>query len=263
MKCLPLFSLFFIAAFTGMAQTIETPNSILTLKSGITIPDTGSYRINGLPILKVKNTSNVLLGFNSGNAIVTGQNNVFLGSNSNGTTAAITNSVAIGTNAKVAKNNAIILGDTANTSIKVGIGTASPAYPLDVRGVVNMRVGYNSPSLKINDRDFLGLDSEGKFLVSNFKIKYDSPNEWSDKVFEKEYKLTPIEEVMDFAKKNKRLPNLPSAGEVVAQGVEINVVLSKFLEKIEELTIYSAKQNQEIQELRKRLSELEDLKAKK
>ncbi|WP_147277211.1 hypothetical protein [Runella aurantiaca] len=251
-------TLFSLILFSTVAQIIETPaNSILTVKSGITIPDTSSYRINGAAILKLKNSSNILLGLNSGNTILTGQNNVLLGSNSNGTTSAITNSVAIGSNAKVAINNAIILGDTANNAIKVGIGTASPAYRLDVKGVVNMRIGLNSPSLKINGRDFLALDSEGSFLVSNFRIKYDHPNQWSDKVFEKSYPLAPIEEVMAFAIKNRHLPNIPSAQEIVDKGIDINTIISKLLEKVEELTIYTAKQNEEMQALRKRLYHLE------
>ncbi|WP_428657531.1 hypothetical protein [Runella sp.] len=258
MKKLTILPFFLIIIAYAQAQIIETPaNSILTVKSGITIPDTSSYRINGSSILKIKNMSNILLGFSSGNTIVTGQNNIFLGSNSNSTASAITNSVAIGTNAKVAINNAIILGDTANAGIKVGIGTAAPAYRLDVKGVVNMRIGFNSPSLKINGRDFLGLDSEGKFLVSNFKIKYDNQNQWSDRVFESGYKLAPIEEVMKFANENKRLPDVPSAKEVVENGVEINMIVAKLLEKVEELTIYSAKQSEEISELKKRLSILE------
>lgn len=258
MKTFTVFLFLAIIVFHAQAQIIETPaNSILTVKSGITIPDTGSYRINGLSILKVKNSNNLLLGFNSGNTVVTGQYNVFLGINSNSTASAITNSVAIGTNAKVAINNAIILGDTANSTIKVGIGTASPAYRLDVKGVVNMRIGFNSPSLKINGRDFLGLDSEGNFLVSNFKIRYDSQNQWSDRVFESGYQPAPIEEVIKFANENKRLPDIPSAKEVVENGVEINVIVAKLLEKVEELTIYSAKQSQEISELKKRLDSLE------
>jgi hypothetical protein len=259
MKNIILTSLFSMLMFSTMAQIIETPaNSILTVKSGITIPDTSAYRINGGAILRLKSSSNLLLGLNVGNTVTTGQNNVFLGSNSNGTLPSITNSVAIGTNAKVAINDAIILGDTINANIKVGIGTASPKYRLDVKGVVNMRVGFNSPSLKINDRDFLALDSEGKFLVSNFKIKYDDQKEWSDKVFESDYKLAPIEEVMKFAKENKRLPNIPSAKEVVENGVEINLIVAKLLEKVEELTIYNAKQAEEIKLLKGKMEALEN-----
>ena len=258
MKYFFFFSLLLITVLTSRAQIIETPsNSLLTITSGITIPDTSSYRINGASILKLKNSTNLLLGMNAGNSIVTGQNNIFLGSNSNVTNSAITNSVAIGSNAKVAVNNAIILGDTANTNIRVGIGTAAPAYRLDVKGVINMRIGFNSPSLKINDRDFLALDSEGKFLVSSFKIKYENQSEWSDKVFESNYRLAPIEEVIEFAKKNKRLPDIPSATEVVEKGVEINQIVAKLLEKVEELTIYSAKQSEEIKTLKMRLSNLE------
>ncbi|RYU95210.1 hypothetical protein [Emticicia agri] len=264
MKNIIVLTLFILSVTNTMAQIIETPaNSILAVKSGITIPDTSSYRINGSSILKTKNTSNVILGFNAANTIITGQNNVFLGSNSNGTTSAISNSVAVGVNAKVAINNAIVLGDTANTNIKVGIGTAAPRYPLDVKGVVNMRIGLNSPSLKINDREFLALDADGSFLLSDFRIKYNHEREWSDKVFESNYQLMPIGEVMNFARVHKRLPNVPSAKEVVEKGVEMNTIIAKLLEKVEELTIYTANQAEEISLLKGKLAALEDKSNKK
>ncbi|RYX89106.1 hypothetical protein EON78_07355 [bacterium] len=132
-----------------------------------------------------------------------------------------------------------------------------------VKGVVNMRIAFNSPSLKVNDRDFLGLDSEGEFLVSNFRIKYNHQLDWSDKVFENTYQLLPIEEVMKFAKENKRLPNIPSAKEVVEKGVEMNTIIAKLLEKIEELTIYTANQATELDNLKRKISALEEQSCKK
>lgn len=159
---------------------------------------------------------------------------------------------AIGVNAKVSADDALVLGDT--TLVKVGIGLSNPQYRLDVKGVFNMRVAYNSPSLKINDRNFLELDNKGQFVLNEFKIKYANEGLWSDKVFEKNYQLMPLSEVSEFISKNQHLPNVPSAKDVVKEGVSMNEMVSKLLEKIEELTLYTLQQQKEIDALKEALN---------
>ncbi len=156
---------------------------------------------------------------------------------------------AIGYNAKVSVDDGLILGDTS--LVKVGIGLSNPKYRLDVKGVFNTRMAYNSPVYKINDRNFLELDEQGQFVMNSFKMKYTDVNQWSDKVFEKNYKLMPLNEVSQFIAKNKHLPNIPSAIEVVEKGVSMDEIVSKLLEKVEELTLYTIKQQKEIDALKK------------
>jgi trimeric autotransporter adhesin len=163
--------------------------------------------------------------------------------------ASLQRATAIGINAKVSANDALILGDT--TLVKVGIGMSNPQYRLDVKGVFNMRVAYNTPSMKINDRNFIELDKQGQFVLNEFKIKYASEGLWSDKVFEKNYPLMSLTEVSAFIEQNQHLPNVPSAKEVVTDGVSMNEMVSKLLEKIEELTLYTIQQQKEIEALKK------------
>lgn len=118
-----------------------------------------------------------------------------------------------------------------------------------------MRVAYGSPSMKINNRDFLELDNQGQFVLNEFKIKYADETRWADKVFEKDYALMPLQEVSSFVNENKHLPNVPSAKEVVEQGVSVNEMVSKLLEKVEELTLYTIQQQAEIDALKKALNE--------
>lgn len=157
---------------------------------------------------------------------------------------------AIGYNAKVSVDDGLVLGDTV--LVKVGIGLSNPKYRLDVKGIFNMRTAFNSPSLKINDRNFLELDEKGFFVLNSFKMKYDNANQWSDRVFEKNYQLLPLYEVSDFIAKNKHLPNIPSASEVVKNGVVLDEMVSKLLEKVEELTLYVIQQQKEIDALKKK-----------
>jgi hypothetical protein len=156
---------------------------------------------------------------------------------------------AFGYNAKVAVDDGLVLGDTA--LVKVGIGTAYPKHPLDVRGVINMRAALNRPALKINDRDFLGLDPEGEFVVSRFKMRYENPAQWSDRVFEPAYRLMRLPEVEQYIKAHGHLPNIPSAQEAVQKGIAMDEMVSKLLEKVEELTLYTIQQQKEIEALKK------------
>lgn len=160
---------------------------------------------------------------------------------------------ALGYNARVSVDDGLVLGDT--TLVKVGIGLSNPQHRLDVKGVFNMRVAYGSPSMKINNRDFLELDNQGQFVLNEFKIKYADETRWADKVFEKDYALMPLQEVSSFVNENKHLPNVPSAKEVVEQGVSVNEMVSKLLEKVEELTLYTIQQQAEIDALKKALNE--------
>ena len=165
---------------------------------------------------------------------------------------ALQRATAIGINAKVSADDALVLGDT--TLVKVGIGLSNPQYRLDVKGVFNMRVAYNQPSMKINDRNFLELDNQGQFVLNEFKIKYANEGLWSDKVFEKNYPLMPLSEVKTYIEENQHLPNFPSANEVVENGIVVNQMVSKLLEKVEELTLYTLKQQEEIDALKKQLA---------
>ena len=58
-----------------------------------------------------------------------------------GPTGALTNSTAIGANALVSESNALVLGGTGANAVKVGIGTASPAYTLDAAGTIRSSTG--------------------------------------------------------------------------------------------------------------------------
>jgi hypothetical protein len=74
---------------------------------------------------------------------------------------------------------------------------------------------------------------------------------WSDYVFDANYQLKSLADVASFIKLNKHLPDVPSAKEVEEKGVSIGDNQAILLRKIEELTLYVIKQQEEINELRK------------
>lgn len=84
-----------------------------------------------------------------------------------------------------------------------------------------------------------------------------------DYVFEKDYKLRSLDEVDSFVKKNKHLPEVPSAKEFKEKGMDLAEMNFVLLKKVEELTLHSIEQHKrskaqerEILALKKALSSL-------
>ena len=75
---------------------------------------------------------NVFIGHFSGQTNNGGSSNTYLGSGADGS-ATLTNATAVGANASVTQDSSVVLGNSA----KVGIGTSSPGYDLDVAGDIN------------------------------------------------------------------------------------------------------------------------------
>jgi hypothetical protein len=95
-------------------------------------------------------------------------------------------------------------------------------------------------------------------LTEKLKVAIKSTNEWSDYVFNSDYKLKSLDEVGNFIKKYKHLPDVPSADEMVNSGLDVATMDAKLLQKIEELTLYLLEQKKENEELKKRIVKLEN-----
>lgn len=117
-----------------------------------------------------------------------------------------------------------------------------------IRGDGNIGIGTNSPDYKLDVRGILRAQE----IVVNL-------NEGADFVFNDSYKLKPIQEVYEFVKENKHLPDIPSATEMVKDGVNMGEFQLKLLQKVEELTLYMAEQDKVIKEQQAKINELENL----
>jgi len=78
----------------------------------------------------------------------------------------------------------------------------------------------------------------------------------ADYVFHEDYNLKSIEEVEGYIESNGHLPNVPSAGYVAENGMDLGEMQNILLEKIEELTLYIIDQQKEIDGLKKDFSEI-------
>lgn len=78
------------------------------------------------------------------------------------------------------------------------------------------------------------LDVDGSIRANEIKVNLDG----ADYVFEPGFKLKSINEVEEFIKNNKHLPDIKTASEMQADGVNIGEMNTQLLQKIEELTLY-------------------------
>jgi hypothetical protein len=91
------------------------------------------------------------------------------------------------------------------------------------------------------------LAVEGKIRAREVRVDQDT---WPDYVFTKGYRLPTLEEIQKHIEEKGHLPNIPSAKEVEANGVELGEMNRLLLEKVEELTLHVIKLKKEIEILK-------------
>ncbi len=112
----------------------------------------------------------------------------------------------------------------------------------------NVGVGTISPKAK--------LDVAGTIKATEIKVEAQT----ADFVFEEDYTLKDLSEVESFIKENKHLPDIPSAKEMEASGVNLAEMNKLLLQKVEELTLYLIEKEDEVKAL-KQLREYDQAKS--
>lgn len=112
---------------------------------------------------------------------------------------------------------------------RVGIGTTAPKETLSVNGKIRAH-----------------------------ELKVETTN-WPDYVFSNDYKLMSLDSLGRFIEKNGHLPDIPTAKEVEANGLQLGEMVNKLLKKNEELTLHLIEKNSEVESQGKRLEKLEKL----
>jgi hypothetical protein len=92
---------------------------------------------------------------------------------------------------------------------------------------------------------------EEGILTEKVKVAVASSPAWADYVFANDYKLKPLSEVEAYVKENKHLPNIPSASELVKDGLNLGEMQALQMKKIEELTLYLIEMKKEIDTMKK------------
>lgn len=95
---------------------------------------------------------------------------------------------------------------------------------------------------------------EKGILTEKVRVAVQGTSYWADHVFADNYELKSLDEVEGYIKENKHLPEIPSAKDVVKNGVDLGAMDAKLLQKIEELTLYVIQQQKEIEQLKKQVN---------
>ncbi len=93
------------------------------------------------------------------------------------------------------------------------------------------------------------LAVDGKIITEEVLVQLSGS--WPDYVFKEGYDLPALREIEKHIKEKGHLPNIPSATEVEANGVQLGEMDKLLLEKIEELTLYTIQQQKELQSQKK------------
>jgi hypothetical protein len=156
----------------------------------------------------------------------------------------------------------------ANTQgqLNLGIGTATPhAYAWSSTG--SFFIGDDgSPTFFVqgmfNGSVGIGtMDTKGyKFAVNGSAIFNQAVvklySAWPDYVFHPGYPLRPLNDLARYIRQERHLPDLPSAADVQAKGVDLGQNQAALLKKVEELTLYIIDMQKENDKERKQIRKL-------
>lgn len=133
---------------------------------------------------------------------------------------------------------------SGNTNGSVILSTSGGSLAMNKDGDVMINTGSPAAGYK--------LSVNGKVICEELKVQLSGS--WPDYVFANDYELKSIEEVNDFIKVNKHLPNMPAAKEIEQSGLSVGEMQSKMMEKIEELTLYIIQLKNQNDELTNRIN---------
>jgi hypothetical protein len=242
-------------------QTLALNGNVLSILNGnsVTLPtftntDSQSLTLNG-NTLSISGGNSITIPTPTF-AVIPGTNTTISG---NGSTTSPFQINAIDTSL-YANDGAINQATTTNNNRKVNLNNRNLWFDTTnstSNGKLYIGSTPNFPSTSGNYKLFV----EGGIMTEKVKVALRNTSNWADYVFEKDYKLLPLNEVEKFVKINKHLPGVQSAKELAENGIDVAEMQSKQMEKIEELTLYIIeqnkkleKQNDEIQTLKTQMS---------
>lgn len=239
----------FIGNSSGNQNTTGEYNVMVGNETG-SLATTGSYNTlvgRSAGVSNGAQSFNTMIGYGTGGSTI-GSNNVFIGALS-GRNETGSNKLHIA-NSNV--GNPLVYGDFTAANLvfygKTGINTGNFPTSVTVSGAPVNTSAYQ-------------LFVKGGILTEDVVVA----TGWADYVFDEGYRLKPLSEVAAFIKSNGHLPNVPSAREIEQYGANIGQLTTVQQEKIEELTLYAIKQQDQVEAnsdlLKKQQKQIDEIKA--
>jgi len=149
-----------------------------------------------------------------------------------------TGNIGIGTFTQAPKAKLHVVGTTL-------IGTAN--YKVPTRWIGSLVGGVADPTY--------ALAVEG-YIVSQ-KSVVTAPTNWADFVFESNYCRPSLEDQENFIKQNGHLKDIPTEKEILENGYDVAEMDAKFLQKMEELYLYTIELKKDLETQKKTNEELQ------
>ena len=122
---------------------------------------------------------------------------------------------------------------------------------------INLMMVKADGSVGIGTTDTKGykLAVNGNGIFTRVVVK--TYNNWPDFVFSPGYQLPSLAELSRYVGEHRHLPEMPSAGDVEQEGVDLGEMNKKLLQKVEELTLYIIDMKKESLRQQERIEKLE------
>lgn len=149
----------------------------------------------------------------------------------------------------------ILVSNNAPTNITLD-NTSDTAAPFRIQANQTVRFSYvGSGAVELELTESGNLTASGSMYADSFVASGTTLNV-PDYVFADDYDLMPLSEVAAFIDANSHLPKIPSAAEINAGGLDLTSMQLSLLEKVEELTLYTLAQQDQIAALEQRLQDV-------
>lgn len=127
---------------------------------------------------------------------------------------------------------------------------SQPKFTVRANGKVLIGVNWTNFALtSCADCNNYKLFVKDGIKTEKVKVEIAANNGWADYVFNKDYKLMPLNTLENYITKNGHLPEVPSTEEAIKDGIELKEMNILLLKKVEELTLYILEQNKRIEKL--------------